>query len=349
MAARLFDEPRSFDRLQPSADVSAERTRSLLNELCDVAKRVDELDSAELGLEARGTQAAAEVGSLLQRAVQCLQLLEALDMGSNDDDSFGFEVEPTTLAAVPVDGRASPRLADVCFAGAIELNRALQELLRARADDDVLVALETALRKLRRALRAVLDTSLLRRDTEPIDAEQLRWQGAFDLESTLFVRRLYADFRRSLRRPQGETTDAILTALRYAAGGLATLISSPNYGRARVADRHLLRRLQQRLLLWAHGERSVKPGLELLDDVWTCADLLRDISRRQELKVHDLSLLRQLSAGPLDASEQWLGQLAPLYGLDDALDQLVEQQRLKPCHDTVREIQARLAALSRDG
>jgi hypothetical protein len=347
MAARQFEGPRllSPKASTPSAPASDERSTSLLRELCELAKHLEELEEAELGLPPPAAQA-TEFAGLLQRAVECLQLLEQLHAVQTDGDLFGFEGEPTTLAGLPIEVAALPKLADVCFAGVLELNRAAQELQHASSEDDVLVALETAARKLRRALRAVLETALLSGETELTGAEQLRGRDGFDLESTLAVRRLYAAFRRSLRRPQGETAEAVLTALRYAAGGLATLMSSPAYERARISDRRLLRRLHERLLLWARSGRAVPSGLELLDDVWTCADLLRDINRRQELKVHDAALIRQLTCSASDPSEHWLDQVEPLFGLDDALDLLIDQSHVQPSPNLVRQLQARLARLA---
>ncbi|HEX2870047.1 MAG TPA: hypothetical protein VHP33_02300 [Polyangiaceae bacterium] len=80
--------------------------------------------------------------------------------------------------------------------------------------------------------------------------------------------------------------------------------------------------------------------------MWTCADLLRDINRRQELKVHDASLLRQLTCATSDATEHWLHQLGSLFGLDDALDLLIDQSQVNPSPDLVRQLRARLAKLA---
>lgn len=347
MPARLFEAPRLLGSpaSSPSASPRDERSTSILRELCQMAQRMEELETDEQERPPPAVRATEFVG-LLRRAVECLQVLEELNVVQSDEDLFGFESEPTTLAGVPIEVAALPKLADVCFAGVLELNRATQELQHARSDDDALVALETAARKLRRALRAVIETALLSGEAELPGTEQLRGRDGFDLESTLAVRRLYAAFRRSLRRPQSETAEAVLTALRYAAGGLATLMSSPAYERARVSDRRLLRHLQERLLLWARSGRAVTSGLELLDDVWTCADLLRDINRRQELKVHDASLLRQLNCATSDTPEHWLQQLDPLFGLDDALDLLIDQSQVDPSPDLVRQLRARLNQLS---
>ena len=348
MAARQFEGLRLVEPPAPAAPVvptSSERSSALLHELCGFAKRIDELEAAELGAAGPGGRA-TEVAELLRQAVQCLQLLEALHAGETDDESFGFASEPTTLAGVPIAVAASPRLADVCFAGILELNQAAQELRQARSDDDALVALETAVRKLRRALRAVLETALLSGEAEPSGAEHLRDRDSFDLESTLAVRRLYAEFRRSLRRPRDVSADAVLMALRYAAGGLATLMSSPHYERARLSDRRLLRRLQERLLLWARSERTISCGLELLDDVWTCADLLRDINRRQELKAHDLTLMQHLTSAPNDVTPDWLEQIELLFGLDNTLDLLIDQSQADPSPELVQQLRLRLAQLA---
>jgi hypothetical protein len=63
----------------------------------------------------------------------------------------------------------------------------------------------------------------------------------------------------------------------------------------------------------------------LLEDVRTCGDLMRGINRRQELRAHDRALLDRVGAGPHAqlAIERWLDALDPLFGLDDALDDLL--------------------------
>lgn len=218
-----------------------------------------------------------------------------------------------------------PRLANVCFAGALELTRVLRELDSAHEISDMLVAAETARRKLLRAARAVLDAA----DDVVDDEPAWRHEGS-DLGAALVVRRLYSRFRRSLRRAAGDDAEAVLGAVRYAAGALATLVTSPAYAEARISDRTLLRRLHARTLGWAREDRGVTSGRQLLDDVWTTADLLRGINQRQELRAHDAAASVVAMQGPGDSPDRWRTALDALVGLDDELDGLVERA-LEPC------------------
>ncbi|MBL8944713.1 MAG: hypothetical protein JNK45_16250 [Myxococcales bacterium] len=259
---------------------------------------------------------------LLEQAIDTLGVLRdledepsapelVLDFGEGDSD-----VEEGSSHRAPV--LSPPRLANICFAGIFELGRVLRELASARTRLGALVAAETARRKLLRVFRAVLDAADDVAEPEPAWRREVS-----DLRSGLVVRRLYADFRRSLRRPDGEDTDAVLHCVRYAAGALATLVTAPAYAEARASDRALLRRLHGRALGWARSDRSVEGGLQLLDDVWTSADLLRDINRRQELRAHDATAIRAALRGPADAPTSWRSVLDSLVGLDDQLDGLI--------------------------
>jgi hypothetical protein len=141
------------------------------------------------------------------------------------------------------------------------------------------------------------------------------------------VRRLYAEFRRNLRHAEGESSEAVLTALRYAAGALAPLTASPHCAAVRVSDRTLLRRQRARLLERSRDGKSIQVGLELLEDIWTCADLLRDINRRQELRAHDSQLMKELIEKSSRDRADWLANLDRLAGLDSDLDNLTAQLR----------------------
>jgi hypothetical protein len=78
------------------------------------------------------------------------------------------------------------------------------------------------------------------------------------------------------------------------------------------------------LLTWARHDQAIPEGLELLEDVRTCANLLGGVNRRQELRAHDCALVEQLYAGPEGDPNAWLARFAPLAGLDDSLDARIE-------------------------
>ena len=269
---------------------------------------------------------AGRLGALLDRGLELIAALQRADEA--DDELPDLEaVDPDAWLAPPAPRAA--RIGDVCFAGALELRRIARELATADGDDARLVAADTARRKLRRAIRAVLETA---RETGVYDVLGGDHQGhhqVADLASGLATRRLYAGFRRALRRADAATPDAVLAAVRYCGGAMATLVAAPDYADVRASDRAVLRGLRERALRWARHDRGVESGLQLLDDVWTCSDLMRDINRRQELRAHDSAIVDACSGGPGEpvAVDAWLAKLDALRGLDDRLDELVALAR----------------------
>jgi hypothetical protein len=322
MPSRTLEPPGAAE--SAVLDLRHPASATSLNALCSLSAKLDDVDLSQGEPPAASLSSSAhELGRILTSAIEQLQALERLHQNVAGETELGLE-----WASESPSGPRSlqPRplcVADACFGGGLELNRALQGLVQAQSRDDVLAAVETALRKLRRSICAVLDAAFDEGLLQLVGGEHLRQRRAFDLQTTLVIRRLYAEFRRSLRAPQAESREAVFAALRYAAGALATLMSSPQYLRARVSDRSLLRRLQERLLTWARSDQSIASGLQLLDDVRTCANLLGGINRRQELRVHDCALVEQLYAAPAGDTSEWLARFAPLAGLDDVLDSLL--------------------------
>lgn len=286
---------------------------------------------------------ADELHALLGRAIATLE-----ELSSNDDDAHEDEDEPGAgedTRQLDESGTAfrlsPPRLANVCFAGTYELGRVRREHAGARTLPELLVWTETARRKLLRAFRAVLDAA----DDDSVQNDTWR-NPSSDMHAALAVRRLYASFRRGLRRPVSDAADDVLAAVRYAAGALATLVAAPSYADVRASDRALLRDLHERVIHWARTDRDPTRGAQLLDDVWTTADLLRDLHRRQELRAHDAAAVRATLAGPGDDPEGWLARLRTLAGLDDELDSLVDRLAVERSSTALLdEIDARLHQL----
>jgi hypothetical protein len=216
-----------------------------------------------------------------------------------------------------------PSVGDLCFAGGMELKRVLRELVSAQTDDARIVAAEAARRKIRRAIRATLEAAR-EAGVDVLGGEHQGRHQVADLACALAVRRLYARFRRGLRRPSDDSPDAVLAAVRYAGGAIATLVSAPDFADVRVSDRAVIRRLRERALNWARHDRGAVTGLHLLEDVWTCGDLLRGINQRQELQAHDAALIALALRGPDDSVAAWFALIDPLYGLDDAVDRILE-------------------------
>lgn len=297
-------------------------------------------------------EAVAEVlRTLLERTLALFDELQQVTARTEEDLLFPDldAVDPDAWFGDTRDA-LPPRAEDVCFAGALELRRAARELEATSTSDERYAAAETAQRKLRRAIRAVLEAARTSGGPDVLGGEHQGEHHISDLASGLAVRRLYAQFRRALRRAEDASPEAVLVAIRYAGGALATLVTQPDYADVRASDRGILRGLRERALRWARQDRGVATGLQLLDDVWTSGDLLRGINRRQELRAHDAAVIAACRPGPADDLDAWLTRLDALGGLDDVLDERLSQLRaaLAAGQDTERyvlEIRHRLTVV----
>src|SRR6266566_5107381 len=109
--------------------------------LRDVAERAAAID-LEAADANRGSTAEVAVAmrQLLERA---LEVMAAVQRSDDEPVAAGDLVEPDAWVSSACDTRATPRVGDVCFAGAMELRRVLRELAAAQDDDARLVAAET--------------------------------------------------------------------------------------------------------------------------------------------------------------------------------------------------------------
>lgn len=217
------------------------------------------------------------------------------------------------------------QVTDVCFAARGELRRADRALRQVEPrHEDRLATCEAALRKLRRALAAVLAAiGRARNQAFPV----LATLGA-EVDAAIAVRRMYTKFRRSLPSCVPTDPSSVRRALRYSAVSLAVMIGGSDFGDARTQDRALILQLQSRILRWARDGASDADGVQLYQDIVTAADLLRAINLRQELATNDQRLLAEASAAldgatPAAAIAAALPALHALAGRDDALDAVV--------------------------
>lgn len=287
----------------------------------------------------------------LRRIVgETISLLESLQRLDDPDPLPEWDELETTSEPDAWQGagraRTQPGVADISFAGGLELKRVLRDLTSASHADDRLEAAESARRKVRRAIRATLEAAR-ESGVDVIGGEHQGHHQVADLASGLAVRRLYARFRRSLRRPEDPGAEAVLAAVRYGGGALATLVTSPDYADVRASDRAVLRRLRERALHWARHDRRPTTGLQLIEDLWTTGDLLRGINQRQELQQHDRALARRLSGGPHGDPASWFAALEALFGMNDQLDAILDEVRTHAPTDLDRMIPSALACLER--
>jgi hypothetical protein len=308
--------------------IDASRALELLLALRDIADETAAIDP-DAGDGDPGTAGVVSqtLGALLDRTITILAALQHCDDTEDVVEPNLDAVEPDAWLGSAAALSPPPRIGDYCFAGTLELRRVQRELVAAEPGEELVVAADTAHRKLRRAIRAVLEAARVTGVHDVLGGEHRGHHHVSDLASAIAVRRLYAAFRRALRRPTDSSAEAVLTAVRYAAGALATLVAAPDYADVRASDRAVLRSLRERALHWARHDRSVPAGLQLLDDVWTCGDLLRGINRRQELRHRDAAVISACVGGPRDDLPTWLAEVETLHGLDDELDHAVAEIR----------------------
>lgn len=216
---------------------------------------------------------------------------------------------------------------DVCFVSAVQLRGVRRRLADHQGYEDLLVACESGLRHVRRMLWALRDAANVASGQSRVPTAAI---FADEIAAALTVRRLFNQFRRSLRPCAGDDRPAVSQALQYAAGALATLIGAHEFPIVRASDRLLLLRLQARVIGWARDGGSVDDGVRLLQDVATAAELLRDVNQRQELRAYDEQLAAKLAATvPATAADlaRYLVELGQLDGHDDELDRLIVAAR----------------------
>jgi hypothetical protein len=292
--------------------------------LADVDARATEAAALDLpGSDAEPALRArihAELRELLERSLAAMGTLIAL-ADSDGEPADGLSDAWGGLDQAPTARR---HVADVCFASRLELRPVARALATIQHADESVVAAETGRRKLRRGVRAILEAAREAGSEDLLGGPHQDQHRVADLAPALSVRRLYATFRRSLRAPADDSPEAVLAAVRYAGGALAALITSPDYSEVRASDRVVLRRLRERALTWARGDRNPVEGLRLIADLDTTSDLLRGINDRQELRAHDRAAIAAALAADDADGETWRGLLEGLRGLDDDLDDALD-------------------------
>jgi hypothetical protein len=281
----------------------------------------------------------AALDGLVGRAAALIREVQAAIPEPADELDDLFATDPAAAGSI-LPPPAPRSLVDVCFAAILELGQARRGLGAQLEASERAVAFETTRRRLCQTLIVVLEAAgqraLIGEHAQPED-----------LSAALRLRSRYAAFRRALRPTASSSEADVLTAVRYAAGAIAQLVSSTDFAIARAADRAVLRGLRDRMLAWARTDKSALAGLRILSDVAACADLLHGINRRQELRGHDLALLVGLRAGPTGDLVAWIADLRRLDGLDDELDALTAQAEAdRGGAATVAAIVARLEVLA---
>ena len=268
-----------------------------------------------------GTTLAAADAAALRSLFDTASALQLVDEASDDDVRATAGQIGTVAASVLALLRtyvaqeredASPDpLADLCFGGVLELSRGLRELLPLQPSTELWIRIESVRRKVCRTIHNVLAVA----DPSAIDATY----PLETLATAIALRRAYAAFRRNLVAVDRAAT--MLDAVRYAGGAIAQLVANPAYAHARKMDRAVLSGLRDRLFQWVRQDRAPWSGQRIIGDIKVTAQLLRDINRRQELRLHDQALVAQIAQ--MSDVMVICASLRSLEGLDDEVDRVL--------------------------
>ncbi len=306
----------------------AARIEDLLSQIDSADVRVPE-DSALISL---ATDLVPTVRALLEDGLQVTRDIEAAygpdqigDTPPEEDDPFSLKGIGFLISSV----FAARDLTDLAFFARTELKECLDVLTatsqRENVDlESVASYCEAGTRRLRKALISVESAMY---EFEQLEAPIRKW---FDVEVSLQIRKLYWNLRRETAgRPREDKR--LAERLRSVVYRLVAFRELSVYPLLRIDDRIQLRTLLKRILEWLNRTgRDDKEGHQLWQDLVGFAEILVQVSQRQELQEHDRTLvaraLRQLfrkRPPPETVPEELLDELESLLGLDDELDRLV--------------------------
>lgn len=307
-------------------DDIAQRIDKILNQVDSADVRVPE-DSALISLAkdlVPTVQALLEEGLVLMDNIDEVYSPDRL-MAPSEDDPFSLKGIGFMISSV----FAARDLTDLAFFARTELRECLEILQatvsRGKADiENIASACEASTRRLRKALISVESAMY---EFEELEAPIRKW---FDVEVSLQIRKLYWNLRReTLGKP---TEDKLLAErLRSIVYRLVAFRELSVYPFLRIDDRIQLRTLLKRILEWLNStERDDEEGERLWQDLVGFAEILVQVSQRQELQEHDreliaraLNLLFRRQPPPREVPDALLDELESLLGLDEKLDHLI--------------------------
>ncbi len=231
---------------------------------------------------------------------------------------------------------AARDLNDMAFFARTDLKNALEILIASATHKHNQMTLasncEGGLRRLRKALISV-ESAIYEFEGET--APERHW---FDVEVSLQIRKLYWNLRRETAIREQASEKPIEVRLRAVLYRILAFRELSVYPFLRVDDRVNLRRLLKRILDWLNSEeRDATVARRLWQDLSSFAEILVQVSHRQELRDHDLRLVARayrtlfpFGARRRAVPEDLLVDLQTLLGLDDELDRVITGGAAQP-------------------
>jgi hypothetical protein len=223
---------------------------------------------------------------------------------------------------------AGQEVADLLVLARAELRGALQDLIGAVDREDFVRVASSCDAGLRTLKRTLISAESALHDFEGLEPPIRAWS---DLELSLATRKLYGELRRSVAGRVEPDDAALPDRLAAVHDRLDHLREASVYPLLRFDDRVAMRELRRRISAWVVSDPpDLVTGRRLWQDIVGFAELIKQVSHRQELRQHDRALLRRAyhqlfgrTPHPKDLPEDMLHQLGALEGLDDDLDTLL--------------------------
>ncbi|RMH20496.1 MAG: hypothetical protein D6696_08020 [Acidobacteria bacterium] len=323
------------------------RFDALIKKIDGVDFRVPE-DSALIGL---ANDLVPRVTRLLRDSLALLDsVAEQFERQARGETSL--DQLPDTLEGIAqlISAETAEReIEDLAFFARAELREALDVLVRSMTANNVLMTASHCESGLRRARRALVSVEAALYTYEELEVPARDW---VDVEVSLQIRKLYRNLRQDIvARPfDGEgVQEDLVRAVLYR---LVAFRELRIYPYLRVDDRVFLRDLLRRMLDWLNSKgRDVDEARSLWQDLTGFAQILAQVSYRQELREHDYQLVAQAyhqlfgkDQIPDAVPRPLLDELDALLGLDDELDRLI----LEPSAHSVSAWRAPLRRLLDD-
>ncbi len=329
----------------------ASRLHLLITQVESADVRVPE-DSALISL---ATDLVPKVTHLLRDGVQLLVDTEAFYQPTSGPAS-NDPLDSLSQIGLQISTEFAARdLNDMVFFARSDLRSSLEGLIASatnRHDQMTLASnCEGGLRRLRKALISV-ESSIF--EFEGKKAPERHW---FDVEVSLQIRKLYWNLRRETSNQDGAVDRSLEARLRRVLYRILAFRELSVYPFLRVDDRVNMRQLMKRILDWLNSnERDPAVARRLWQDLSNFAEVLVQVSHRQELQDHDLRLIARTyrTLFPFGTKrkavpDDLIVELQSVLGLDDELDRLITKRVVSPVSAWRRPLKRLQEQLSRTG
>ncbi|MEM7355569.1 MAG: hypothetical protein AAF657_32445, partial [Acidobacteriota bacterium] len=264
----------------------SDKLGQLINQIESADVRVPE-DSALISL---ATDLVPKVTHLLREGIELLVGIE--EFYSPVSDAMERE-DPESLSQIGLQistELATRDLIDMTFFARADLKNSLEVLIASathRHDQMTLASnCEGGLRRLRKALISVESAMF---EFEGHTPPERQW---FDVEVSLQIRKLYWNLRRETGGQSEKKDRSLEVRLRSVLYRILAFRELSVYPFLRVDDRVNMRQLMKRILDWLNSDqRDVAIARRLWEDLSSFAEILVQVSHRQELQDHDLRLV----------------------------------------------------------